>query len=101
MSNMEISDKRAEQFDKIEDTSLNLLQDYLDGKREGGDDVVTARCILNVIKGNRQTTTAYAALKFNMVSSLTDDPKILKRYVSSTQPEIKKLISGKSKSKSV
>jgi len=92
MSNMEITEKRAEQFDKLEETSINILQQYLEGKRSGGDDIVTARCVLNVIKGNRQTTTAYAALKFNMVSTVTDDPKKLKKYLDATQPEIKKLI---------
>jgi len=92
MSNMEITEKRAEQFDKLEETSINILQQYLEGKRSGGDDIVTARCVLNVIKGNRQTTTAYAALKFNMVSTVTDDTKKLKKYLDATQPEIKKLI---------
>jgi len=92
MSNMEITEKRAEQFDKLEETSINILQQYLEGKRSGGDDIVTARCVLNVIKGNRQTTTAYVALKYNMVSTVTDDPKKLKKYLDATQPEIKKLI---------
>jgi hypothetical protein len=95
MKNMEINEKRAEQFDKLEKTAIELLQDYLDGNRQGGDDVVTARCVLNVIKGNRQTMTAREALKFNMASSITDDPKVLKRYVEATNPAISKLLGAK------
>lgn len=91
MSTMEISEARAEQFDQLENRACALLQDYLDGKRSGGDDVVTARCVLSVIKGNRQTSTARDALKYAMVSDL-GDPKIRERYVKATQPEIKKLL---------
>ena len=92
MARLEISAVRAEQMDKLEETSIKVLQDYLDGKRQGGDDVVTARCILNVIKGNRQTQTAREALRFNMVSSMTDNPNQLRRYVEATEPEVKKLL---------
>ena len=95
MNALEIGEKRAKQFDKLEETSINILQDYMEGKRQGGDDVVTARCVLNVIKGNRQTLTARDALRFNMASVFADDPAALKRYVKSTQPEIKKLVSPK------
>ena len=95
MNALEIGKERAEQFDKLEATSINILQDYMDGKRQGGDDVVTARCVLNVIKGNRQTLTARDALRFSMASVFSDDPKLLKKYVTSTQPEIKKLVDAK------
>jgi len=89
--NMEITEARAEQFDKLENQACMLLQAYLEGKRAGGDDVVTARCVLSVIKGNRQTSTARDALKYAMVSDL-GDPKVRERYVEVTQPEIKRLL---------
>ena len=89
--NMEITEARAEQFDKLENQACMLLQAYLEGTRPGGDDVVTARCVLSVIKGNRQTSTARDALKYAMVSDL-GDPKVRERYVKATQPEIKKLL---------
>ena len=92
MNALEIGKEREHQFDKLEGTSIKILQDYLDGKRQGGDDIVTARCILNVIKGNRQTMTAREALKFNMASVFADEPESMKKYVASTQPEIKKLM---------
>lgn len=91
--NLEISEIRAKQFDALEGTSIQILQDYLDGKRPGGDDIVTARCIMNVIKGNRQTQTMREALRYTMVSDL-DDPKVRKKYIQATQPEIKKIAGG-------
>lgn len=91
MSNMEITEARAQQFDKLEDQACIVLQQYLEGKRPGGDDVVTSRCVLNVIKGNRQTTTARDALRYTMVNDL-GDPKVRERYVRATEPEIKKLL---------
>jgi len=95
MANLEITEARAAQMDKIEETSLNLLQAYLEGKRAGGDDIVTARCLLNVIKGNRQTQTAREALRFNMASAITKDRNALKKYVQATEPKIKHLLAGK------
>ena len=88
---MDITEARAEQFDKLEQTSCKILQEYLEGKRAGGDDVVTARVALNIIKGNRQTDTARQAMRYAMVHDL-DDPKIRKKYVAATQPSIKKLL---------
>jgi hypothetical protein len=96
MSNLEISDNRAKQFDRLEESSINVIQEYFDGTRQGGDEVVTARCMLSVIKGNRQTQTARVALKLNMVQMLADE-KQLKRYIEATQPEIKKALTGKHK----
>lgn len=92
--NLEIDEAKAKQFDKLELTSIELLQDYLDGKRGGGDDVVTARCILGVIKGNRQTQTVREALRYSMVQDMADDA-LRTKYIKATQPEIKKL-TGKS-----
>ena len=91
MNSLEISEDRAKQFDKLEESAINIIQDYFDDKRSGGDDVVTARCMLSVIKGNRQTMTAKEALRFNMASSVSSEAQ-LKRYVSATCPQIKKLL---------
>ena len=96
MSSLEVSAKRAEQFDKLEDSSIRVIQEYFDGTRAGGDEVVTARCMLNIIKGNRQTATVRDALKFNMVMSIANE-KERDNYIRITQPEIKKALTGKSK----
>ena len=91
---LEISETRAKEFDVLEGSSIKILQEYLDGDRQGGDDIVTARCILSVIKGNRQTDTARQALRYTMVADL-DNPGVRQRYITATQPEIKKLLTGK------
>lgn len=92
MNALEISETKAEALNKLEDSAIKTLQEYFDGNRQGGDDIVTARCVMAIMKGNRQTSTAYTALKFNMVQAISDDPKIMKKYVTTTQPEIKKLL---------
>ena len=94
MSALDISESRAAEFDKFEGTCLRVLQEYLDNKRPGGDDIVVARTGLANVAKNRQTITARDAMRFNMVSAITEDPKVLKRYIKATQPEIKKLITG-------
>ena len=96
MSNLDITENRADQYDKLEETSIRIIQEYFDGTRQGGDDIVTARCMLSVIKGNRQTMTARDSLKFNMVMSIASE-KELSNYVRTTRPEIKKALAGKVK----
>jgi len=91
---LEISEARAKEFDKLEGTSVKILQQYLDDERPGDDKVVTARNILNTIKGNRQTDTSRQGLRYAMVTDL-NDPELLKKYVAATQPEIRKLKAGK------
>ena len=95
MNTLEINEEKAARFNKLEDTAIDIVQEYFDGKHQGGDDVKMAGQMINAMKGNRQTATVRDALKFNMVRALTDDPKAMKRYVESTQPGIKKIITGK------
>jgi hypothetical protein len=92
MNALDITEEKAKKMDKLEDSAIDILQEYFDGKRQGGDDVVAARCVMNFMRGNRQTQTAREALRFNMVTAITEDPKVLKKYVNATQPEIKKLL---------
>ncbi|HUV67893.1 MAG TPA: hypothetical protein VMW24_28645 [Sedimentisphaerales bacterium] len=89
--NLEINEARAEQFTEIEGTALKIMQDYLGGDRQGGDEIKMAMQMLNVVSKNRQTTTAREALRFNMVDSL-DDETIRRKYVTATQPGIRKLL---------
>ena len=91
MARLDISETRAAEMDKLEGTSIQVLQQYFDGERQGGDEVVTARCVLNIVKGNRQTQTAREALRFNMVAAM-DDPKVIQRYVKATEPAVRKLL---------
>ena len=91
MDGLEITENKAKKMGEVEDVSLDVVLEYLKGKRQGGDDVVTARCMINAMKGNRQTLTAREALRFNMAQSIADETQ-LKKYVKASCPEIKKLI---------
>jgi len=91
---LEISEDRAKQFDKLEGTSIDIIQAYLDGDRPGGDDIVTARIMLGVVKSNRGTVTARHALRYSMVADLAD-PQATKKYIAATEPAIKKIIGQK------
>jgi len=88
---LEITESKEKKMGELEDVSMDLVLEYLKGDRQGGDDVVTARCMINAMKGNRQTLTAKEALRFNMASSVSSEAQ-LKRYVSATCPQIKKLL---------
>jgi len=91
MNTLDITEKKGEKMSELEDVSMDLVLEYLKGNRQGGDDVVTARCMINAMKGNRQTMTAKEALRFNMAASVADE-KQLKKYVTATCPQIKKLL---------
>lgn len=95
MQNLEIGEAKAVALDKLEGTAISVIQQYLDGDRQGGDDIKIAAQSLQVVAKNRQTTTAREALRFNMISVITDDPKILKQYATLTQPRIGKLLKVK------
>ena len=95
---LEISEEKSQLFDELETEAGKVLLDYLRGKREGGDNIVTARSVLNTMKGNRQTVTAREGLRFAMVDSL-EDPDVRRKYVQTTQPDIRKLLPGNGQKK--
>ena len=91
MSNLDITEDKAKKFSQLENTAIDIIQEYFDGTRQGGDEIITARCMLSVVKGNRQAETVKQSLKFGMVQMVADE-KQLKKYVTATCPEIKKLM---------
>jgi hypothetical protein len=96
MRSLDVSDTKGKKLDEMENTALDILNDFFKGKRDFGDDVKLAMQSLHVVAKNRQTLTAREGMRFNMVSAITDDPKALKKYVDATSPEIGKLLPGKS-----
>jgi len=94
MNNLEISESKANQLDELEAMSIKTLKEYIGGNRQGGDDIRIAAQMMQVVAKNRQTTTAREALRFNMITSITDDPKTLTKYAKATQPQIGKLLPG-------
>ena len=91
MNGLEITEAKAAKLNELEDASIDLLLGYLKGDRQGGEDVITARVMMSVVKGNRQTETVKQSLKFSMAQAVADE-KQLKKYVAATSPEIKKLL---------
>jgi hypothetical protein len=87
MNPLEITEQKADVMNKLEDSAMKILQEYFDGQRQGGDDVVTARNVLNTIKGNRQTSSALLALEFNIISSVAQE-KELTNYVKIRHPKL-------------
>jgi len=96
MSTLDVSESKAKKLDEMEHSALDILNDFFTGKRAFGDEVKLAMQSLNVVAKNRQTLTAREGLRFNMIMTITDDPKALKKYVNATSPEIGKLLPGKS-----
>lgn len=94
MNPLEITEQKAEAMNKLEDSAMKILQEYFDGKRQGGDDVVTARNFLNTMKGNRQTSTALLALEFNIILSVAENDQ-LKKYVKARHPKLLNQITKK------
>jgi len=89
MNPLEITKEKAEAMNKLEDSAMKILQEYFDGERQGGDDVVTARNWLNTMKGNRQTMTALLGLELNIVSSIASEEQ-MKNYVKIRHPKLYK-----------
>lgn len=89
MNPLEITKEKAQAMNKLEDSAMKILQEYFDGDRQGGDEVVTARSVINTTKGNRQTSTAFAALEFNIISSVAEG-KQLENYVKNRHPKLLK-----------
>lgn len=97
MMSLDIDKQKAEQLNKLEDEALGVLI----GVMKGGlvDDqakmAVSAMGIVSKARGNQSTRDG---LRFNMVKFVADREE-MKKYVSATQPEIRKLIGSKKKTK--
>jgi hypothetical protein len=83
-----------QQEERLYRTCLDKLQGYFDDKVDGGDEVVTAIKTANMLTKREQTRGAREAVRFAMAQVVCKTPEELARYVSTTQPEIKKLTSA-------
>lgn len=92
--NTNTKDTTEQQEEKLYATCLGKLQEYFDGDSEGGDEVVTAIKTANMLTKREQTKGAREAIRFSMAQALSRTPEELAKYVATTQPEIKRLISG-------
>jgi len=94
MPSLDLTEAKADKFDKLEDGALGMMQDVIDGNRDMDDVAKGAMKILNVVAKNRQTLTAREASRFHMACAISDETA-LKKYVNATQPQIKKLTGTK------
>lgn len=82
--------------------ALELENELLANKRinealeadEYNDEAKLGKDFLATLNKKRQTQGAQEAVRFQMVASFADE-KEKRRYVESTQPEIRRLVSGK------
>ena len=89
---LEMSKEADEKYRKLELTCLDKLQKAMEAD-ETNDVVKQAKELLAITAKNRQTLGAREAVRFQMVASFADD-KEKRRYVESTQPDVRKMITG-------
>ena len=94
MSNLDLSEVKSEQMDKLETTAMSVIQDVLEEKREVDDVAQAAIKTMSMVAKNRQTQTARMGLSWNIAATIGDD-EALKKYVEITTPKIKKALAGK------
>lgn len=97
MKNLEMTEAKAAKLSEVEDLALGTVREALKGINPADSaDVKLASHTLSMVAKNRQTLTARQAIGFSMASAIGSD-KELKRYISITNPEVKKALSGKVK----
>ena len=85
---------KAQQLEDLETASIKVVTDAVKGKEKDGKKAALAMKAMNTVAKHRQLIASDTKTKWSMVKSLTDR-KQMRKYVESTQPEIKKLLSGK------
>jgi len=95
MKTLEMTEQKAERLSEIEDLAIDVIKDALNGVNDADDEQVkVAVKTVSMVAKNRQTLTNRAAIDFGM-ARMTSDDKELKKYVDSTNPQIRKAIAGK------
>lgn len=95
MNTLVLSDTNAEKYSEMENQALDKVIKFLKGDLDYGDEIKISIQGLNILSKNRQTLTARQCLRFAMVRASTDDPKLIKAFIDSTNPEMGKLLTGK------
>ncbi|MCP5006482.1 MAG: hypothetical protein GY941_21470 [Planctomycetes bacterium] len=91
---LEITKSRAEQLGKLEDKAISKLLKQLEAGGDMDDTAKMAIKALNTVRHNRRDLLTKSNLGFNM-TKFVGTAEQLKKYIMSTQPEIKKVIGGK------
>ena len=93
MANIEMTKEKAEKFNRLEAKAIDICAGVLDGGTVD-ENAKFAMQSLKVVSQNRQTANAHEACKFGMALTIGSESE-LRKYVKATQPEIKKLLTGK------
>lgn len=83
--------KASDKLDILERKALDLVGEALDSTTALDERARYAMKVLNLAAKNRQTATVRDGLKMHMLERIGSEEDV-KRYVLSTQPEIKRLI---------
>lgn len=89
-----MTSQKTDKLNTVEDLALDTLTDILKNDREVDDKAKIAMKALNMVAKNRQTMTAREGIRFSMAQSIAKDGQLAK-YISTTQPSVKKALMGK------
>lgn len=95
MSNLDLTQAKISNLENLEDVAVRTLEQALNDEREVDDKVQLAMKVANMVAKNRQTMTAREGIRFSMAQSIGTEDQ-LSKYISVSQPEVKKALMGKS-----
>ena len=95
MSNLDLSKEKIASLEKLEEAAIIVLLDALAPGGEVDEKAKMAQKVTNTVAKNRQTMTAREGIRFSMAATIGTEAD-LKRYISVTQPEVKRALAGKS-----
>lgn len=97
MGNLDLTDAKMKNLNNLEDVAVRTLTQFLSDEREYDEKVSMAAKVANMVSKNRQTMTARECVRWTMIQEIgTEKQKC--QYVAATQPEIQKVLTGKTDS---
>ena len=91
MAQMELTPETEQKWTELEEMSLDAVRTAIKRGGDLDDSEKAAVKALGIAAKNRQTSTARAALHFNMANAI-GSPDELKRYISVTNPVVTKAL---------
>ena len=92
MNTLAMTDTKAKQMSHLEDLSLGVITNALEGYVDADDDKVKVAVKKMVVVA--KTIMHRAAVEFGMAQFIADEAG-MKKYITATSPQIQKAISGK------
>jgi len=95
--NLDITEAKAEKLGELESKAMDVLLGVMNGALVD-DQAKVAMQVMNTVAKSRQTLTAREGIRFSMVKHVANKEE-MRQYITSTQPQIKKLVSSGRKPK--